>query len=227
MSWEPIDETLGLWTAEYRVPLMKARCAAARLDSGGYLVFSPGTGLAEEFRERVGNAEVLLVPNSYHHLGIPSWREAFPEAAVAAHPEGHARLAKQGRTDLQTLDAVAGALPEHLEILEVPSTKIGEIWLKVRSDSGLTWLVGDAFFNMPLARRFRTRLFQKLVKSAPGLSLSQIMKYAGLRDRTAFKQWVLARLEEDAPRRLVPLHGAVLEADDLPHQLRALLDRRL
>jgi hypothetical protein len=118
-------------------------------------------------------------------------------------------------------------LPEHVAVLELPGTRVGEVWLSVRSPRGVAWLVGDAIFNMKAARRFRPRLIQRITKAAPGLSMSQLMKWGGLRDRTAYKVWVLDRIAEDLPNRLVPLHGDVLEADDLPERLRALLDRRL
>jgi hypothetical protein len=96
MTWDLIDEDTGLWTAEYRIPGMKSRSTAVRLASGGFLVFSPGAGLEAEFAERAGQAELLLMPNSYHHLGVHAWRKAFPDAVAAASPAAHPRLAKQG-----------------------------------------------------------------------------------------------------------------------------------
>lgn len=227
MAWEQIDESTGLWTSEYRVPLMKARSSAVRLPSGGFLVHSPGTGLEAEFSERVGVAEALLLPNSYHHLGVSAWRHAFPQAIAIASPDAQPRLAKRGHTDLGGLDALEELIPAHVAVLEPEGTKVGEVWLSVRTPSGVAWLVGDAFFNMKSARRFRTRVFQRLVKSAPGLAMSQLMKWGGLRDRKAFKAWVLSRLDRDAPNRFVPLHGDLLESDDFAAQLRELLERRL
>jgi hypothetical protein len=228
MSWECIDTEAGVWSAEYRVPMMKSRSTAVQLSDGRFLVYSPGSGLESSFAESVGQADVLLAANSFHHLGLPDWRAAFPDAIVAAAPGAHKRLAKQGRSGLVDLEPVRSALPEHVSLLEPPATKIGEVWLRVESERGVMWVVGDSFFNLPrLARRFWPRLLQRLVKSAPGLAMSRFMKWGGLSSRKQFKSWVLAQIEADEPAILIPVHGEVYENSGLPDALRDVVNTRL
>jgi len=228
MSWQCIDTEAGIWTTEYRVPMMKSRSTAVQLQDGHFVVYSPGGGLESAFVEQVGEVDALLAPNSYHHLGIPAWSAAFPDAIVAAAPGAHRRLTRQGRTGLADLAPLQAMLPDHVSILEPPSTKVGEVWLRVETARGVVWIVGDSFFNLPtLARRFWMRQLQRIVKSAPGLAMSQFMKWGGLKNRAEFKQWVLARIDKGEPAVLVPVHGDVADYPGLAGALRDLVNARL
>ncbi len=227
MQWQVVDEGAGLWSAEYRIPSLPCRSSAIRLPSGGYLVLSPGAQLASGFADELGVAELLLAPNSFHHMGVTAWQEAFPAAVVAAAPAAHKRLAKQGRTGLSDLAVVREALPEHVGLLEPPGSRIGEVWLRVQGEDGVIWCVGDSFFNLPrLSKRLGVRLLQKVLRSAPGLRLSNLMKWGGLKSRGDFKRWVLEQLDADQPIKIVVLHGDVAE-DDVASRLRELIQSRL
>jgi len=228
MDWHAIDEGAGLWSAEYRVPGYPCRSSALRLTDGRLLVFSPGPGLEGGAADSLGDVGVLLAPNSFHHLGLPAWRERFPEATVVAAPGAPDPLARQGCTGVVALDCARALLPTHATLHEVPATRIGEAWLAVTTDRGVVWVVGDAIFNMlRLARRLRPRLIQRLTKAAPGLSMSQVMKWGGLTSRKRFGEWLVARIDADEPAVLVPLHGAVFDGPKLPDALRRLARERL
>jgi hypothetical protein len=227
MSWTPVDEKAGLWSATYRVPGFQCQSSALKLASGGFLVLSPGPGLSDEFAQQMGKAEILLAPNSYHHMGLSTWRKSFPEALIAADTRAHPRLQKQGHQGLENLETLKSMLPSHASLLVPPGTRIGEVWLRVQGDAGVTWCVGDAFFNHPrMAKRWKMRQVQRLLKAAPGLSMSGLMKWGGLKDRAGFKRWALEQLEKDQPQTLVVLHGDMLQ-DRVTEQIRELLRRRL
>jgi hypothetical protein len=228
MGWETVAPDAELWSAEYRIPSMKCRCTAVRLADGGFLVYSPGSGLEQAFADACGEASVLLAPNSYHHLGLPAWQQRFPGAVTAAAVGAHKRLARQGRGGLSDLEAFRGKLPPGVALLEPPGTRIGEVWLRVETRRGLVWVTGDCFFNYTrVPRRLGQRLLQRTLKSGPGLSLSQLMKWGGLSSRKRFKRWLLEQLDSAPPAVLVPVHGAIHDAPDLVQTLRDLIHRRL
>jgi hypothetical protein len=227
MDWQCIDEKVGLWTAEYRVPGFLCRSTALRLADGEFLVFSPGQGQAADFAKVHGKATHLLTPNSVHHMGLSEWRIQFPDVKVHAHPGGHNRLAKKGHRSLLGLDELRTALPTHCTIMEPPHNRIGEVWLRIQGSDGVIWCVGDSFFNMPkLARRFIPRLTQRLLRAAPGVSHSNLMKWGGLSSRRGFKKWALERIAEDQPQTIVVLHGDLI-SENASEQLTELIERRL
>lgn len=230
-SWNVLDAELALYEGTYWVPGLSCRSIAAPLADGGIFVYSPGAALVanlpDELREK-GDARVLLAPNSFHHLGIKAWKSAFPGAIGVAADGARARLAKQGHPDLQPLARLREKLPASMDVLEVPGTRIGESWLRWESSAGVGWAVGDAFFNMPrLSHKLHLRLLSWLLSSAPGLAISGLMKWGGVNDRRAYKSWLLDQLARDQPKVLVPNHGDVLRADDLPARLKELIERRL
>jgi hypothetical protein len=90
--------------AGFRYP---TRMAVIRLTEGQLLVWSPIT-LSEALRRdmaALGEVRHLVAPNSLHHLFIPDWLAAYPQAALHAAPGLAAR-----RPDL-TIDATLGETP--------------------------------------------------------------------------------------------------------------------
>ena len=231
MSWSALDLELGIFESTYHVPGLACRTVVAPLDGGGLVVYSPGAKLAEALPPELagrGDPAVLLAPNDFHHLGIRAWRARYPSAIVVASEGAWPRLRKQGHTDLQPLSRLRERLPPWLSVLEVPATRIGETWLRFEGAEGVGWILCDAFFNLPrLSRKLHLRLFSQLMRSGPGLSISSLMKWGGVKDRKAYKAWLLEQLERDRPRVLVPNHGDVLSDPELPAKLRALIERRL
>jgi len=83
-----------IWIAEgadieaimgFRYPL---RMAVMRLADGGLLVWSP-VGLTDTLHAQVnalGPVRHIVAPNTLHHLYIPEWKNAFPEAKLHAAP---------------------------------------------------------------------------------------------------------------------------------------------
>jgi len=68
---------------------------------------------------------------------------------------------------------------------------------------------------------------QKLLGAAPGLKMSQIVKWFILDDRKQFKKWLLEQIAIDNPVALIPSHGEVLLTDNLAIRLSSLLKNRL
>lgn len=222
-EWTAIRE--DLWVRDYRVPAMPCRSWALRLRDGRLLVGSPGASLAEDFE--LGEVAVLLAPNNFHHLGLHAWRARFPEAIAVAAPDALPRLARQGHEGLVPVGEIADRLPDHVELVALPDTRSGEVWLVHRSAQGTVWVICDALFNLPSPRRAAWRWFMWANRSGPGLAISQLQKWAGLKRRADFAAWMRARLATDAPTVLVPQHGAIEQGPDLTARLEAVLAARL
>ncbi|TNE87958.1 MAG: hypothetical protein EP330_16850 [Deltaproteobacteria bacterium] len=222
-DWTPLRD--DLWTCTYKVPGLPCRSWALRLADGRFLIGSPGESLAEDFD--LGEVAVLLAPNNFHHMGLHAWRARFPEAVAVAGRDALPRLAKQGHEGLVSVGEISELLPGHAAIHELPDTRSGEVWLVHRSDEGAVWVVCDAFFNMPAPRRAAWKAFMWVNRSGPGLAISQLQKWGGLKQRAGFAAWVRERLAEDPPSALVPLHGAIETGDDLARRLDALVAERI
>jgi hypothetical protein len=227
--WTELAEGSGVLTADYRVPGLVSRSYALRLADGGFAIVSPGSTLVDAFADEHPDVEVrfLVASSNFHWMGVPAWRERFPRAEVVASPGARARLEKKGVHPTVGLEGLSAALPPHLDVFEMPGTRSGETWVRAETGEGVAWLVCDAFFNMRRPKRRRSRLTQRLMRSGPGLAISHLMKWGGLRDRRAAKRWLLERLEADAPTILVPAHGDVVRDPGLPGRLRALIEDRL
>ena len=64
------------------------RIAIIKLSDGGLFVWSP-IRLTESLRAAVdaaGQVRHIVAPNSLHHLFLPEWQRAYPEARLYAPP---------------------------------------------------------------------------------------------------------------------------------------------
>lgn len=236
-SWVCLDAEAQLWAATYYVPGFQCRTVAVPLEGQGWLILSPGASLAgtlpAEMHQR-GQPELLLIPNGFHHLGIEAWQSAHPQAQACGAERARTRAmkVKPGRKILG-LAEVKARLPQHVRLLELPGTRIGEVWLTTRSAQGVSWAVGDAFFNIPtLPKNWLRRWVFQLLGSAPGLRISQLMKWGGFVDRVEVRRWLLEQLAQDHPARLVPNHGEVLDdaslgSGEVTRRLQGLIEARL
>lgn len=103
----------GIWIAEGPQVVAAAgfhyptRMALIQLPDGGVLAWSP-IPLSPDLRSQVdalGPVTHLLAPNSLHHLSVPDWQAAYPQAQTFAAPG----LAK--RCPHLTIDHTLGDLP--------------------------------------------------------------------------------------------------------------------
>lgn len=199
------------------------------LAPGRLLVHSP-TWLGDKTYETIekhGTPEILLAPNSFHHLSLPRYRERYPEARVVAARRALPRLSEKGNKGLEAVEDLQAELPEGMRLLVCEGTKTGETIVSVPSDSGRTWIVCDAFFNVAGPIKGAQATLLKLLKTAPGFSIGTTFWLLALKNTQAYLQWLKARLDEDQPTRMLFSHGEPLEGEDLPERIWALAQRRL
>jgi hypothetical protein len=229
-EWQMIDDEFNLWCADYHVPNFRSRSIALELTSGRVIIISPGASLIDADLPPLKDASLppfLLAPNSYHSAGIGPWRDRYPASTVFASKRAITRLARMGIADIQPLDSLRDALPANISILEPPGTRSGEVWLRLSGRDGRTWIVCDSFFNYKaLSRHPLARAMQIIFRAAPGLRVSNIVKWWLIKDRTRYQTWVLNQLVIDCPTRLVPAHGAILHDPNLPGALASLVRSR-
>jgi len=200
-----------------------------RLTEENLLLYSPvfdGDALFEEL-DALGSPSLILAPNHYHHLALPRYLKRYPHAVPVASPGAIPRLKKQGHPYIRDFHELLSKLPPDVELVENPESKTGEVWVSVQESSGeRTWIVCDAFFNVtqPMGGAFGKVL--NLLQIQPGLRISRLFRALGVKNVKTYREWLLARIETDQPRRVVVGHGDILDGADVPHHLKqAVLQR--
>ncbi|MCZ7680230.1 MAG: hypothetical protein M5U28_16275 [Sandaracinaceae bacterium] len=230
-SWKAIDERAGLYELEKVVETGWCwRALAVRLTGGSSLLVSPIRGTlarTAEALEAIGTPSAALAPNHFHYMGLREARERYGDLACVASGTAAPRLTAKCGHDFASLDALRERLPSSVTLLEPPGTKTGEVWLRVETDGGVAWAVCDAFFSVSRPLSGMMGLVLRATGTAPGLRIGSTFLWLALADRRAYRRWLEERLEEDAPRVLVPSHGDVIHDEALPERLRELAARRL
>lgn len=224
-EWELIDEEFGIWAAEYPVGNsgFVSRSVAVRIAPSRFLVYGPGRPVLETSLHSWGQGNeitALITPNHFHYLGLESWKNAFPNAIVAASANAKRRLLRKGLNMPAPISKVRTILPDHVELLEPASDRIGEVWLTIRRPGGNIWVVGDAWFNLQeRPKSHLKRMMYTFLNNSPGLKMSRLYVWVCIRNKKNYRDWVRESLAEHSPRILIPSHGDILNSTDLPSQL--------
>ena len=212
--FRPLDGADGIHVA-HRAGL---RCSAITLKDGSLCLFSPVSGLDDAVIESlagIGDVAFLLAPNHYHNQALAEYDAVFPDALPCAPQGAVRRLEKITGHSFEKTERLAALLPDDTDIVEPAGLKTGEIWIRKRGDGPTLWMVVDAF---------------KGPKDAPALSWSETPELLktfpkfGIRDRDAYRNWLLAQIARDQPQALVPCHGGLVRTPDLPIRLEALVE---
>ncbi len=227
-DWQPLDSNRRALTARYRFPGGVSRTVLLRLGERRWLAYSPGRSLVELASSVIDPAdEVLLVsPSAGHSMGLEPWKERFPSARVFATHAARPRLQRVTSIDtIATPSELAAQLPDNVQV-HVPTSKTGELWVSTDFDDRRYWLVCDSFFNLPkLADAFWLRLAQRLYGLRIGLDVGRIFRW-GIKDKAAFRAWVVERFSTEHRHVLVPCHGEVDDDPDIADRVLALTHER-
>ncbi len=230
-GWEPIPAGVPLWSLEKRDAAgWSLRTIALPLASRKLLVASPIRGLPEAAFEglaALGEPAALLAPNHFHHLGLAQWRSRFPKVRVVASTAALPRLRTKSPVPFEPFEAIANDLPGHVRFLMPEGLKNGEVWLRLQGLRTVTWVVSDAFFHVVERPAGLEGLVLRALGVAPGLRIGWTFKRWGVRDPSAYRSWLLRRIDADQPAGLVVGHGAALFDPALPDRLRKLAAERL
>ena len=207
---QPEDE--NLWTVTRPLKIlgltMASRMSTIRLTDGSLFLHSP-VKLDPQLQaalSELGPPRHLVAPNRFHHLFLPAYKQAFPEAVTYAAPG----LA-QKRRDF-TFDQTLGADPpaawknelEQIPVAGIPM--LNEIVFFHRASS--TLILTDLAFNVGPDSPFGLRLWARLNLAYGRLQPTALVK-AVFRDKAAARASIDAILRLDFERVIVA-HGEIL-----------------
>jgi hypothetical protein len=231
-TWFQLEEHPEVYFGQYIVPNFISNSIAIRASENHWVLISPGEKMLAEWLEKWQTPATnisIIFPNSFHYMGVQRWLEAFPDAALYASQKAKKRLIKKGFTNILALESYQPELPEGYDVLIPPGHRGGDVWLsKQGQENNNLWITCDSFLNyervsnQPIARTLQT-----LLGAAPGLKISEVIKWLLLDRKSAFKPWVLNQLEQDKPSILIPSHGEVERDTALAEKLTELVKQRL
>lgn len=237
MKWKAVEGFDRVRYARYIVPNFASNSVFIESESRALTVISPGKSLLAEFADQYpdldkdgGKALTIVMPNSYHYLGVLEWRKRYPKALLCASEQAASILLSKGFQGVSIdliKDGDAGPLGDSTWRVP-PGHRGGDVWLIATKDAQRLWVTCDSFLNYPkMSNQPIARLTQKLMGAAPGLKLSKVIKYLLLTDRAKFKVWCLDVIRHNAPTVLLPSHGEVRSGAALAEEIETLVTSRL
>jgi hypothetical protein len=215
----------GVWLDRAPVSILGMRLtstmAVLRLRGDAVLLYSP-VEMTEERRtlvEALGEVRHLYAPNTFHHLSVGQWAQAFPSARLHAPAE----LAKK-RPDLR-IDRTheSGPEPEFEGVVDevrVQGFRLREGVLLHRPSR--TLFVADLVHNIGADHRGWTKFYSRAMGFYDRVALSRVIRWTAFDDRAAARKSVDTVLALPFDRVVVG-HGDPI-ADRPREQLTAALE---
>jgi hypothetical protein len=175
----------GIWTATDPIRIVGMKLSSTmtvlRLGHDQLLLHSPVPITPERRQavERLGTVAHLYAPNTYHHLGIAGWAQAFP----AARLHGPAALSRK-RPDLRIDRAhdlatePEAAFAGHLEELHIDGFRLEETVLLYRP--ACTLVVADLVHNVGRPSDLWTAIYTRAMGFHDRVALSRAIRLCGL-----------------------------------------------
>jgi hypothetical protein len=189
------------------------RMALIRLADGSLLVWSPTT-LSPDLRretDQLGPVSFIVAPNSLHHLFIPDWRAAYPDAQLIAAP-GLAKRRKDIAFDTELDDAPFAAWENQVDHVLVHGNAITTEAVFFHRESR-TVLFTDLIQNFPPGwfKGWRAIIARLDRMTAPQPAVLQKFRIA-FNDRKAARA-AIARIQAWPADQLVMAHGPLIAAN--------------
>ena len=234
--WLPLESHPEIQVGQYIVPNFVSNSVAIKVNKNEYVLISPGASLLESWPDELKGQNCklhIIMPNAWHFMGVKAWQESVSNTVLYASRHAKQKLIEKGAftesDNIQPLEDVQPPMPQGYGILFPPGHRAGDVWLrKQESTTHSTWITCDSFLNYErLSNQPVARTLQKLLGAAPGLKMSQVVKWLILNDKKAFKAWVLAQLKQDQPTTLIPSHGEVTQDKHLKDKIKSMVSSRL
>ena len=199
------------------------RMALIRLADGGLFVWSP-TELTDDLRAAIselGPVRHIVAPNSLHHLYVPEWQRAYPDAQTYAAP-GLRGKRKDINFDFELSDAPAPAWAGEIDQVVMAGNTITTELVFFHIKSG-TVLFTDLIQHFPPKwfsgwRALVARL-DLMVAAEPAVPRKFRLAFT---NRKAAREGV-ARVLAWPARKVLMAHGAPVEKDGRAFLARAFL----
>lgn len=224
---EPLQKlTENLWWVRGPVPgISLKRCMTlVRLADGRLLIWSP-IALAEPSMRELeawGTPAFLIAPSALHRLDLAPYKARYPELRVLC-PAG----ARQAVSRVVPVEGLLQDFPTDPHVSFRPLHGIGdrEGAMLVQSEDGVSVVLNDALFNMPLPTDFPARQIVQLLGSAPGPRVSRLVKLVWCRDRVAFKESLRELSELQSLQRVIVAHDTWLSGPAARQALAAAVEQ--
>lgn len=231
-TWFQLAEHPEINYGQYMVPNFISNSVAIQSSKNHWVMISPGAKMLDDWpKELKKNKHIrisIIFPNHFHYLGVKAWLETYPDAHLYASTKAIPRLKKMGFSAIQALEVDQPELPEGYQILFPPGHRGGDIWISKKTKDDCIWITCDSFLNYDrVSNQPIARLMQKALGAAPGLKISQVIKWLLLDKRNTFRDWCIKQIEKDQPNILIPSHGEVEKDSGLADRLRSMVSKRL
>ena len=171
----------------------------------GLLLFSP-LAMTPQRRDAVaalGDVKYLFAPNTWHHMYIGEWAEAFPDAAIYG-PPGLQKKRKDLRIDHLHGTGDEPHISDLVELQHIDGFFMQETALYYRPAKA--WLVADLVQNIGRPADWWSRTYSKMAGFYDEVALSRVIRWTAFNDRAAARRSVDRLLAEPFERLLVG-HG--------------------
>jgi hypothetical protein len=204
----------GLWqvTGRMKSPPLPRNMIVHRLADGGLVLHSvvalDDAGMAK--LESLGRPRVMIVPSGYHRLDAGVYKARYPDLEVVAPAGSRDRVAEKVKVD--------GSAEERLPPLGVqchsPTGLRGtELIFEVQAGTTRALLVNDVLFNIPQHLPGFGGWLLKVLGSTGYFGITRIGRVAVLKDKAAFKQWLMALAERTDIGIVTVSHGDPVVGD--------------
>lgn len=200
----------NLWRVQGSLPgmsLKRTMTIARRAD--GRVVLHSAIALRDAEMQEIeawGSPSFLLVPNSYHRLDAPAYKQRYPNLSVLA-PRGSLKRIAEAVEVTGSYDDFPK--DSQVELVSLPGVADLEGAMFVHSSDGLTVVLNDVVFNMDRKQDPLGFVITSLLGSAPGPRVSRLAKALMVKDKRALRAELERFAELPDLVRLVVSHEKV------------------
>jgi hypothetical protein len=191
----PLGE--GIWTSTVPVQFiglhLTATMTIVRLGNGSLLLHSPAAmspGLRRAV-DQIGPVAHLYSPNTFHHLHLGDWADAYPAAKVHG-PSGLVRKRPDLRIDRTHTGGAEPAFAGVIDEVRIDGFRLEESVLHYRP--ARTVLVADLVHNIGTPTHAWTRFYTKVMGFYDCVGLSRFIRWTAFPDRAAARRSIDAVL---------------------------------
>ncbi|MFW5739722.1 MAG: hypothetical protein ACOC1F_05090 [Myxococcota bacterium] len=202
-----------LWRVEGEIPNMGLRrvMTIARMDDDRLVIHS-AIALDDASMKEIeawGDPSYLVVPNGWHRLDAPAFKERYPSIRVIC-PRGSRKAVEK----VVAVDGSYDDLPSdlHVSLEHAPGTKDGEGVMLVRGEGGTTLVFNDLIFNLPHGRGLAGLVF-RVIGSTGGPRVTRVGKWFVVKDRKALRVYLEKLASQQEIERIIMSHGAPITVD--------------
>ncbi len=189
---------------------------------GERLLIHNAIAVGDEVREQIeqlGDPTYLLVPNGWHRLDAPAYKQRYPELSVICPRGSRDKVEEAVAVDL-TYDQFSGE--DAVSLVHLDGLRDVEGVLQYRGEDGVTLVFNDVLFNQPHMAGMMG-LFFRLIGSTGGPKVTRIARWGIVKDRSACADHIGRLARTVGLVRVIPGHGELIE-DDAPQVLAQVAD---